>query len=139
MLYIKLNLVSLSPPRELKFWKFVGKCKFVGIKECKYIADRVKEKNMFDAKIINSFLQGINSTFSALFQTDIKIGKIYIKGSEFKGDDLLIFVGITGSYKGQSVISMGMETAKELAKRMMGDLNVNQININYVKPAKCFV
>ena len=74
---------------------------------------------MLDAKVINSFLQGINSTCGTIFGKSIKTGKIYVKSAQYGTSDVVIFVGVTGAYRGQSVISMSVDTAKELSKRMM--------------------
>jgi len=72
-----------------------------------------------NAEHINPFLIASTKILKDMCFVDVKIGKPYIKSTEFKEDTLVILIGITGEIRGQVMIAFSNETACNIASKMI--------------------
>lgn len=68
---------------------------------------------------INPFLMAASSIMKNMCQTDMKIGKPYVKTTEFSGDSIIIMIGVTGEMRGQVVIGFSLDVACDIASKMI--------------------
>jgi len=80
-----------------------------------------------NAEHINPFLIASTKILKDMCYVDVKIGKPYIKSTEFKEDTLVILIGITGEIRGQVMIAFSNETACNIASKMIM-MPVNQMD-----------
>ena len=71
------------------------------------------------ADLINPFLMAATSIMKDICQTDMSIGKPYVKKTEFEDETVAIMIGITGEMRGQVMIAMKITKACEIASKMM--------------------
>lgn len=84
---------------------------------------------MIDAKIINPFLESAISTTSMAAQLTLTVGKPFLKTDmSFTDDQVLIVIGVTGAMKGQVIINIPSEHAKQLASGMMMGMPVEELD-----------
>jgi len=88
-----------------------------------------------NVEYINPFLMAATSIMKNMCQLDVKVGKPYVKTTEFASDSVIIMIGITGEMRGQVVIGFSMEVACDIASRMimmpvteMNDLSMSAIS-----------
>lgn len=72
-----------------------------------------------NVEYINPFLMAASSVMKNMCQTDVKIGKPYVRTTEFSNDSLIIMIGVTGEMRGQVVIGFSLEVACDIASKMM--------------------
>ncbi len=72
-----------------------------------------------NVEYINPFLMAATSIMKNMCQLDVKVGKPYVKTTEFESDSVIIMIGITGEMRGQVVIGFSMEVACDIASRMI--------------------
>lgn len=72
-----------------------------------------------NAEHINPFLISATKIFKDMCSVETRIGKPYIKNTEFTDDTLVILIGITGAIRGQVMIAITNKTACNLASKMM--------------------
>lgn len=72
-----------------------------------------------NVEYINPFLMAASSVMKNMCQLDMKVGKPYVKTSEFANDSVIIMIGITGEMRGQVVIGLSLEVACDIASRMI--------------------
>lgn len=72
-----------------------------------------------NVEYINPFLMAATSILRDACQMEMKIGKPYVKTTEFDNDSVLIMIGVTGEMRGQVIISMHLNKALEVASKMM--------------------
>lgn len=80
------------------------------------------------AEYINAFIKATSQVFKTIANLDITVGKPHITPSPFSASNLVLIVGITGEIKGQAVIGLSEETAKDLASAMMMGMPVEQLD-----------
>ena len=68
---------------------------------------------------INPFLIAASKVLKDMCSVDLKIGKPYVKNTEFKEDTLVIMIGITGEIRGQAMIAFPNAVACEIASKMI--------------------
>lgn len=71
-----------------------------------------------NADYINPFLIASTKVLKDMVMIDAKVGKPYIKDSNFKDDSLLIMLGVTGSVKGQVILAFTVPVALDIASKM---------------------
>lgn len=68
---------------------------------------------------INPFLASATSIMKSMCQLDVKIGKPYVKTTEFENDSLVIMIGVTGEMRGQVMIAFSVDIACDIASKMI--------------------
>ena len=68
---------------------------------------------------INPFLASASRILKDMCQIETKVGKPYVKASEFGGDTIIIMIGITGEFRGQVLIAFDNSVALDIASKMM--------------------
>ena len=59
-----------------------------------------------NVEYINSFIEASQIVLKSVANTDILIGKVYLKTSQYASDTLVMFIGLMGDIRGQVIISM---------------------------------
>lgn len=77
---------------------------------------------------INPFIEACRSVLKQVVAVEAQLGKIYVKTSPYTGEAVVIIVGLTGDLKGQAVLSLSSDVAKEIASTMMGGMPVDELN-----------
>lgn len=72
-----------------------------------------------NAEHVNVFLMATTKMLSEVCGVSPAIGKPYINRAEFQTDSVVILIGVTGEMKGQVMLSIKLDTAKDIASRMM--------------------
>ena len=74
---------------------------------------------VMNADHINPFLIAATKILKDMCFVDVKIGKPYIKDTEFTVDTLVIIIGITGEIRGQVMIAFSNVIACDIASKMI--------------------
>lgn len=85
-------------------------------------------KKALDVKHINPFLQSSLSVIEMTTQHKLIVGKPSVVALEFPDNTFILQVGVTGVLKGQVLIVMSDERAKEIASKMMMGMPVEQLD-----------
>ena len=80
------------------------------------------------ADIINPFLMATTSIMKDICQTEMSIGKPYVKTTEFENEAVVIMIGITGEMKGQVMMAFPHENALNVASKMMMGMPVTELD-----------
>jgi chemotaxis protein CheX len=81
-----------------------------------------------NVEYINPFIVASQTVIKLISGIDAKLGKIYLKDSPFKGENVVIIVGLTGKMRGQVTFSMNIPTALNIASKMMMGMPVNELD-----------
>ena len=81
-----------------------------------------------NVECINPFLMAATSIFKDMCQIDLKVGKPYVKTTEFENESIIIMIGVTGEMRGQVIIAFTFEKACDIASRMMMGMPVSELN-----------
>lgn len=71
-----------------------------------------------NAEYINPFLIAAAKVLKDMVMVDAKMGKPYLKDTDFKDDSLLVMLGVTGEMKGQVILDFSHEVALDIASKM---------------------
>lgn len=71
-----------------------------------------------NAEHINPFLIAATNVLKSLCMIDAKIGKPYLKDTEFTDSTLVIMIGITGEMRGQVMLAFDNSVACDIASKM---------------------
>jgi chemotaxis protein CheX len=77
---------------------------------------------------INPFIEASQTVLKQIANVDAKLGKVFLKNSPYKGESIVIIVGITGKIRGQAIFSMDKKTAFSIASAMMFGMPVDELN-----------
>lgn len=77
---------------------------------------------------INPFLMAAMSIMKDACQMDMKIGKPYVKTTEFESNSVIIMIGVTGEMRGQVIIALTSDKACEIASKMMMGMPVTELD-----------
>lgn len=77
---------------------------------------------------INVFILAGKSVLKQACGIDASVGKPYLKKSTFGGDAVSLFIGITGDLKGQVILNMSSNVAKQVASALMGGFPVVELD-----------
>lgn len=80
------------------------------------------------AEHLNPFLISAKQVLQQVCQVDVQFGPISKDDFYVNGEPLFIMLGITGEITGQVCVVMGMNTAKDVASRMMMGMPVNELD-----------
>jgi len=69
---------------------------------------------------INPFIQASQSIIVQTTGFTTSIGKVYIKNRPYKGNEVVVLIGLTGEIQGSTTISMNNILACKIAAAMMG-------------------
>lgn len=72
-----------------------------------------------NVEFINPFLMAATSIMRDMCQTELKVGKPYVKTTEFDGDSVVIMIGVTGEMRGQVIIAFALDVACDIASKMI--------------------
>ena len=81
-----------------------------------------------NVQYINPFLMAASSIIKDTCQLQLKVGKPYIRTTEFTNDSVVIIIGITGAMRGQVFLGMDTSTACNIASRMMMGMPVETLD-----------
>lgn len=73
---------------------------------------------MINADYINPFLVASTKVLKDMVLIDTKVGRPYVKDTDFEKDALLIMLGITGEMKGQVILNFPHQVALDIASKM---------------------
>jgi len=85
-------------------------------------------RKSLDVNNINPFLQSTISVFEGVTQMKLAVGRPALADFVFNKPTYTITVGIVGQMKGQAVLAMDVEHAKEIASRMMYGMPVAELD-----------
>lgn len=85
-------------------------------------------RKALDVNNINPFLQSTISVFESVTQMKLLVGKPSLANFSFSSPTYTITVGIVGQMKGQAVLAMELEHAKEIASKMMFGMPVAELD-----------
>lgn len=82
----------------------------------------------FSVEYINPFLMAATSVIKDICQVDMKIGRLYVKTTEFASDSVIIMIGVTGEVRGQVLMSFPEAHALHVASKMMMGMPVTALD-----------
>lgn len=85
-------------------------------------------RKTIDVNNINPFLQSTISVFESVTQLKLTVGCPVLAEFMFNKPTYTITVGIVGQMKGQAVLAMEVEHAKEIASKMMYGMPVAELD-----------
>lgn len=85
-------------------------------------------KKAVDVNNINPFLQSTMSVFESVTQIKLTVGKPALASFSFPNPTYTITVGVVGQMKGQAILAMDLEHAKEIASKMMFGMPVAELD-----------
>ena len=85
-------------------------------------------KQGLDVNHINPFLQSSISIFESVTQIKPSVGKPGLASLDFMDATFVIQVGVTGELKGQVLIVMSIDNAKDIASKMMMGMPDNELD-----------
>ncbi len=85
-------------------------------------------KEGLDVKHINPFLQSSLNIFESMVQVKLSVGKPGIANLAFSDTTFILQVGVTGEMKGQVLMVMSVEHAKDIASKMMFGMDVPELD-----------
>lgn len=71
------------------------------------------------ADFINPFLVAATKILKDMVMVDTKMGKPFVKTSEFTDDSVVIMIGVTGEVRGQVMIAFENGVACDIASKML--------------------
>lgn len=77
---------------------------------------------------INPFLMAATTIMRDICQVEMKIGKPYVKSTEFEQESVIIMIGVTGEMRGQVMIAFSYEKALDIASKMMMGMPVTELD-----------
>ena len=77
---------------------------------------------------INPFIEASQTVLQQVASIDAKLGKVFLRSSPYKGEAIVIMVGITGKMRGQTIFTMSKQTAFKIASAMMCGMPVDELN-----------
>lgn len=79
-------------------------------------------------ELINSFIKASIEVLGNFVPSTFSVGKPYKRVNPFPTQDIVIYLGITGDYKGQATLSLSDDMARMIASNMMMGMEVNEID-----------
>ena len=77
---------------------------------------------------INPLLMAASTIMRDACQMEMKIGRPYVKTTEFQSDSVIIMIGVTGEMRGQVLISFTTPKACQVASGMMMGMPVPELD-----------
>lgn len=83
---------------------------------------------VLDVNNINPFLQSTMSVFETVTQLKLTVGKPRMADFSFANPTYTITVGVVGQMKGQAILAMDVEHAKNVASKMMFGMPIAELD-----------
>lgn len=77
---------------------------------------------------INPFIEASQTVLKQIASLDAKLGKVYLKTSPYRSEDIIIMVGLTGKLRGQAIFSMSRDFGMKIASSMMMGMPVAEFD-----------
>ncbi|MEN6313563.1 MAG: chemotaxis protein CheX [Clostridiaceae bacterium] len=77
---------------------------------------------------INPFIEASQTVLKQIASLEAKLGKVYLKTSPYKSEDIIILVGLTGKMRGQAIFSMSRDFGMKIASCMMMGMQVTEFD-----------
>lgn len=81
-----------------------------------------------NVEYINPFIEASQTVLKQSGAIESRLGKVFIKESPYKGDNIAIIIGVTGKMRGQVIFSMTLNVATYIASQMMGGMPVETLD-----------
>lgn len=81
-----------------------------------------------DIEYINPFIEASQTVLKQIASLDAKLGKVYLKTSPYRSEDIIIMIGLTGKIRGQAIFSMSRELSMKIASSMMMGMQVTEFD-----------
>lgn len=81
-----------------------------------------------NVEYINPFLMAASSIIKDICQIELKVGRPYVKSTEFADDSVVIMIGVTGEMRGQVMIALSYQKSLEIASKMMMGMPVTELD-----------
>lgn len=79
-------------------------------------------------EFINPFIEAAQGVFKTLLDTDIELGKVYMKASPFSVSDMVIMIGVVGEIRGQICLELSSKTGMKIVSAMMEGITVVEMD-----------
>jgi chemotaxis protein CheX len=73
---------------------------------------------------VNAFVQGTQSTLTAICGSSGKLGKLFVKQAPYDGLAVSVIIGLMGELTGEVIYTMDMDCGLYLASKVMMDMPV---------------
>ncbi len=80
------------------------------------------------AEYINPFVQASQNVIREIAGLHPTLGQIYVKDIPYKGDNVVVLIGLTGEIQGSVVIALKKTLACKIASHMMGGMPVPELD-----------
>lgn len=77
---------------------------------------------------INPFIEASQTVLKQIASIEARLGKVYLKTSPYKSEDIIIMVGLTGKIRGQAIFSMSRDYGMKIASCMMMGMQVTEFD-----------
>lgn len=77
---------------------------------------------------INPFIEASKDIIAQTTGLNPVVGKVYLKNEPYKGDKVVVLIGLTGEIQGSVVISLSSSLACSIASAMMGGMPVPELD-----------
>lgn len=77
---------------------------------------------------INPFIEASEIVLRQMTGLNVKLGKVYLKDSPYKSDNVMVIVGLTGKMRGQVIFTMSKPVAIDIASKMMGGVVISELD-----------
>ena len=77
---------------------------------------------------INPFIEASQTVLMQIASLDAKLGKVYLKTSPYRSEDIIIMVGLTGKLRGQAILSLSRGLGMKIASCMMMGMPVTEFD-----------
>lgn len=84
--------------------------------------------SVVNVEYINPFIGAAQKILRDVCQLETKLQKPYLRDAVFEGDVLAIIIGLTGNIKGQVILSLSIDSACDIASKMMMGMPVDELN-----------
>lgn len=81
-----------------------------------------------NVEYINPFIEASQTVLKQIAGVEAKLGKVYLKNSPYKSDDVMVIVGLTGKIRGQAIFTMSKQVAMRIASNMMGGMPIAELD-----------
>ncbi len=79
-------------------------------------------------EFINPFIEAGQTVIRQIASLEAKLGKVYLKTSPYRSEDVIIVVGLTGRIRGQAIFSMSRKLGLKIASCMMMGMPVTEFD-----------
>ncbi len=83
---------------------------------------------LMNIEYINPFIEASQTVLKQIANIDAVLGKVFLKTSPYRSENILIMVGLTGTIRGQVVMTMSKKLAMNIASCMMFGMPVTEFD-----------